>query len=406
MIRIAIVHFALLFILATPAGAAEEDYTLAIGGQQLLPAQDINKYAVSDKKIIQVAQTSDGAQLAVRGISAGFATLTVYLPNNSSRIHSFLVTSQNVKTLERKIKHQLEPFPNVKAEASGGQVALQGFVSTNEQLQAIRELVRSYGPAVVSTVTKGAAGMQPTKMIRMEVIWVQSRQRAGNRIGLRWPSSFGAGGSQVSLQGDFALGANMLKTAPFSLVSDLFPVLDLNTLTGSAKVIRSHTLITENGVKSNSSNGSEIYVRLVSGLGNSKLERIFFGADLAITPTLAPSGDVVTLDVAINVSERDSNGSQDGIPVRLVDKLETTVHVPLGQSMMLSGVKLKAWSQSQSGLPGVCRVPVLNFFFCSRAKELEDAEGLLFITPTVIQASSPENKQRIAEALQKVEQMN
>ena len=404
MKRAAAALLACLCFLFSPASrAGENESTMSVGDQQMIPSQDVEKFAVSDKKVLSVAPTSDGARLAVRALSAGFSTVTVYHGDGTSRIHSFLVTTQNVKKLERSLREQLAKFPNVTVEASGSQVILQGFVGNKDQLQVIKDLARSYGPSVIPIVTVGASGMQPTKMVRLELVWVQVRQRGGSRIGLRWPSSFGGG--QVSVQGDFAGGSSLLKSAPFSLVSDLFPVLDLNALSGAAKILRSHELVTENGIRASTSNGAEIYVRLVSGLGNSKLEKIFFGAELSVTPTLSPQGDVVTMEVSSSVTERDNSSAQDGLPGRIVDKVDTTVHVPLGQSMMLSGVKLKAWSESRSGVPGVCKVPVLNFFFCSRTKEVEDADGLLFITPTVVQATSAENKQRIAKALSQVESL-
>jgi type II secretory pathway component GspD/PulD (secretin) len=49
------------------------------------------------------------------------------------------------------------------------------------------------------------------------------------------------------------------------------------------------------------------------------------------------------------------------------------------------------------------RIPILGYLFRSEEADNEDTENILFITPTVIEHASPENEQRIDDALKRYE---
>ena len=49
------------------------------------------------------------------------------------------------------------------------------------------------------------------------------------------------------------------------------------------------------------------------------------------------------------------------------------------------------------------RIPILGYLFRSEAGDSTETENVLFITPTVIEHTSPENARRIEDALKRYE---
>jgi type II secretory pathway component GspD/PulD (secretin) len=68
---------------------------------------------------------------------------------------------------------------------------------------------------------------------------------------------------------------------------------------------------------------------------------------------------------------------------------------------MLSGFKQSTDSINASGIPGFMRIPILGYLFRSESGATEETENVLFITPTVIEHTSPDNQQRIEDALKR-----
>ncbi|MFI5290391.1 MAG: hypothetical protein ACHQ17_12110, partial [Polyangia bacterium] len=109
---------------------------------------------------------------------------------------------------------------------------------------------------------------------------------------------------------------------------------------------------------------------------------------------------VVTIDA--EQSQLTPIAGQD-VPGRILTQTKTNEHVKLGQSIMLSGFKENTERLNATGIPGLMRIPILGYLFRSEEADNEDTENILFITPTVIEHASPENEQRIDDALKRYE---
>ena len=134
----------------------------------------------------------------------------------------------------------------------------------------------------------------------------------------------------------------------------------------------------------------------------STLQKIPFGVQITVQPRLDPQSGLIVVTIEAEHSELNPVQGQD-VPGRLLTNTKTNVHLKLGQSIMLSGFKETTEQMTGTGIPGLMRIPILGYLFRTEHNASEDTENVLFITPTVIEHTSPENVRRIDEALKRYE---
>ena len=409
-----LVLLGLLVGLARPARADNEEVSLSVGGQKTLPADGVQNYSVSNEKLLKVTVSTDGRTLVAKALKPGTVTLVLIHENKAEpdRTVVFNIFARDPRAVMAELNDILRNYPDVQVRQNGPQIVLQGSVNTAQEEARIKDTERNYAGQVLSLVTVGPAGARRNVMVRLDMHYVQIKKRVSRRLGLHYPasvgtSSAGGGGGGTATPPAFTFTADLLKPAvvqaSYTIVTDLLPWLDVSESAGYVKVDRVDTLVTENGSEANYRDGSELNIKLTGGLAQAKIEKIFFGSELKVTPRLSAANDAVSLELEADLSRSDSAGTQDGIPGKLISHIRTSIHLPIGQSVMMAGVRSRSASRNTQGLPWLNRIPILGYLFGSEAYDSEDAEGVLFITPTLITATSPDNKQRIEEELRTYE---
>jgi pilus assembly protein CpaC len=186
------------------------------------------------------------------------------------------------------------------------------------------------------------------------------------------------------------------------IAENLLPSLDILGIRGWAKINNVVSVITTNGGSATYHTGGEVNVKIAVALGQSTLTRIPFGVQLTVTPRLDPTSGLVVVSIDAEQSQLTPIQGQD-VPGRVLTQTKTNVHVKIGQSIMLSGFKESTESVNASGIPLLMRIPILGYLFRSEAGDSTETENVLFITPTVIEHTSPENARRIEDALKRYE---
>ena len=127
-----------------------------------------------------------------------------------------------------------------------------------------------------------------------------------------------------------------------------------------------------------------------------------FGIGLGFTPIVLSEGRI-SLRMSTEVSELSSSGAFQGasatgvgpngeiivtqgltIPALTVNRAETTVELPSGQSMMIAGLIQSSTRQTLDGVPGVKNIPVLGALFRSRDFLNEESELVIIVTPYLV----------------------
>lgn len=386
----------LLALLAHPgslAAAPAEPRNIAVGDELTYPA--VTEVRIENQQVIGGEPTRDGRGVVLRALKPGSSKVLVRT-SEGARTLDITVSERDPAILKRELDALLKNYPDVEIRVSNADVVLEGSVKSEAELHQIEEIAKRYANVRV-LVSIGPSGAHRNKMVRLDIHYVQIRRRLFRKLGLNFPPSIHGGNvANFFLKSP---GGGMEGVTQYSLINDLLPSLDMNEVNGFVKVQRTDTLLTENGSRATYRDGTEIRVRLGSALGTGSLEEVFFGSSLTITPHLSASSDAVSLEIAADLSHRDDAGQQDGIPGRLVDSIQTSVYVPIGQSLMIAGVQSQSMGRNTSGIPWLNRIPILGYLFGSEQKDAEGVYGVIYITPTLVEQSRPQLQKYIDKAL-------
>lgn len=139
-----------------------------------------------------------------------------------------------------------------------------------------------------------------------------------------------------------------------------------------------------------------------SGVGQSYVQFRDTGIILKVKPRVNPGGLVFMEIQAEQSTPGPSSAAQQfggNVPV---DKktIETEVAVQSGDTVLLGGLIQQNDSQSQAGVPGLMKIPVLGRLFGSSSKDASRKELLVLITPSVIRGGA-EDARELTEEYQK-----
>jgi len=388
-----------LFSLSPPALAETkpEEFTMVVGED--LAFQGMQEFAIENQQILSATISRDGKGVVVRALRTGNSKVLFRLDASGQKIRivDIAVGVRNPKNVVDELDVLLKPFPNLKTQVNRMQVLVEGEVKTEQDLRNVRDILRRYEGQITELISVAPAATQRAVMIRLDFHFVAVRRRFSHRLGLTYPTSI-RGSSLLTLGNEIATGGGLAVTQSAVLPS-LLPTLDITEANGYIRIKRVDTIITENGTKAVYREGSELPVRVSASLGAGSLEKIFYGSELTVAPRLSPLGDVVALEVMAEISQRDNAVTQDGIPGKNLSTVRTSVQIPVGQSMMLAGIDFQSSGATLTGLPWLSRIPILGYLFGSDSKEAESAYSVVYITPTIVEKSSPLAQQQIERAL-------
>ena len=141
--------------------------------------------------------------------------------------------------------------------------------------------------------------------------------------------------------------------------------------------------------------------------GNVTIEFKPYGVNLAFRPVVL-SGGRISLQIKVEVSEQTQNGgftlgggsegalSIAGLNVR---RVENTVEIPSGGSMMIAGLLQETTRQTIDSLPGAGALPVLGQLFRSRDYLSGETELAVIVEPFIVNPTSRDRMQTPADGL-------
>jgi pilus assembly protein CpaC len=142
--------------------------------------------------------------------------------------------------------------------------------------------------------------------------------------------------------------------------------------------------------------------------GKVTLEFKPYGIGLGYTPVVL-SGGRIALKLSTEVSELSSLGafslsngagsSSLTVPGLSVRRVESSVELPSGGSLMIAGLLQQQTKQNIDALPGMTALPVLGSLFRSRDYQNGETELVVIITPYIVDAQNPGRLQTPADGL-------
>lgn len=136
---------------------------------------------------------------------------------------------------------------------------------------------------------------------------------------------------------------------------------------------------------------------LVENNVTSTKEEVEVGVTMTINPTINLEAREVTLRVEPEMSVisrwvEDPANTKSLVPVIQSRKIETTMKLKDGDIMVIGGLMKDTTTNTESGVPGLRRIPVLGWLFKYQSKKEEVIETVIFIKATIIDNPSVKNK--------------
>lgn len=383
----------------TQARVHEEELGLVMGEQRVLDASSIESFSESAKGVIEVKVPRDGKKMVITAVRPGHTSLLLIDRGGGQRSLPITVYARRPETIEREIRDLLRDLSGLELRRVGPRIFIDGIVSSSSYLERVKQVASLYPGQVESLARVDQSVVRPRTNIRFDLTFVEMRSSAGWGAGINWPGQVGATQS-------FDFGWDLtggVPSASYQVVDQALPFLEAAAQAGWVKIRKRATLVTTSGNRASYEAGGEVNVA-VAGSQAAELRTVPYGCKLDVLPQLDPGPGLIDLQVEAEVSDL-SETSQD-VPGRTVSRVSTLVHLGLGQSIVLSGMDAQSESRTKSGIPGLSRIPIFGMLFGVHRKRAEQVDGLIAITPVVIDNLDREGKRKLREALERFEEFD
>jgi pilus assembly protein CpaC len=162
--------------------------------------------------------------------------------------------------------------------------------------------------------------------------------------------------------------------------------------------------VTTSGSEATFENGGEQNFAVATGI-TSSIQAIKFGTNVTVLPRYDMTTKELEVKVAANVSDLTAPGG-GALPGRSTSAINTFVHLKLGQSLVLSGIRTSRQTHGVTGLPGLSQIPVLGLLFGSHSNNEDEVEGAVFIIPSVVDTAPRRSHDIVEAAMKQFEEFN
>ena len=151
---------------------------------------------------------------------------------------------------------------------------------------------------------------------------------------------------------------------------------------GHVRILSNPRITTQNNVQATITQGDQIPIQTVA---NNTVTVTFRDAalQLAVTPQIT-TADTVIMRIEIGNDFADFARHVNGVPPIVTQSASTTVQVRDGATTVIGGIYESARARSARRVPGIHRIPILGWFFRSRAERRRSDELLIFLTPRIV----------------------
>lgn len=311
-----------------------------------------------------------------------------------------------------EVSELLKGVPNLRINKLGTSTVISGEVSDDDA--KLIELVESRYPNLINMSKK--EDVVAEKMIYMQVKIMEVSKSLTEKIGINWSTLGIAGpslgfGVEASRNGATILnsantgdvftkagGANLTSAAGyFGIASEITSTINLSEETGDAVTLAQPRLSARSGGKAEFVAGGEYPMPTTSSEGQVTVEFKQYGIILKIEP-IVDDNDNIMAHVETEVSEIDDSVSVDGIPGIKSRSTKTDISMLEGQTLVIAGLLKEEGSKNNDDVAWLRDLPVLGPLFRSSDFRNDKSELVIFVTPTIHDVNSPENKAALKKA--------
>lgn len=381
---------------------------MLVGESRVFPAPGVARIAVGSGQLL-TAQALDEREVILFANGVGSTTLFVWNAQGRRQRLKVTIAAGDVGRVAREVAAFLAPIRNARVSVVGDKVIVEGEELSDAERDKIAELAKRYPQIVNFTNPLGWE-----QMVQMDVKVVEFPVSALREMGLKWSATGGAAigaiwspltrgdttDRMLNIPGDVPVtGVEGPATATSSLVSasalnlGLTARLNLLQQEGTAAVLAEPQLAARSGFKASFLAGGEFPYSVATVNGANVMFKPY-GIKLDVEPRVGRNG-LVRAVIEAEVSSIDPSVSSASGPALLTRKTRTEFNVRSGETMVLSGLIQRNSSTDIDKVPLLGDIPLLGELFRSRRFQNKETELVVFVTPSVVDAGTPEMRDRV-----------
>jgi pilus assembly protein CpaC len=287
---------------------------------------------------------------------------------------------------------------DVRLTRAGDQFVLVGQRQGSTTLLLIMEdgsqnhLVIDVTDAAGNFAHQGKQTVAEEDNIRLDFYFVQLNRSDNLQVGLGYPQSITMG----TFQAGFDFLTQRFESATAVVQDQALLRLDMAQSGGWAKIMRKAAVITENWQQTTFSGGGEVNIPVTTSMATG-IHAIEYGSVIEVLPRYDSESGRIQISLKADVSDlTEDRGS--GAPGRVTSTLNTVVNLELGQAVVLAGLSSESRMESHGGVPVLSQIPILGWLFGSDRRSNQSFDNVIFIIPTVVDATTRDARERIQKA--------
>ena len=387
-------------LLCAPAFAQDRGaLTLAVGQGSLIHlSQPAATVFVANPEIADI-QIAGPQSIFVFGQSIGRTTLFALDDQGAALLQRDVSVEHDLSQLRRMLASR---FPDTKVTVSSGpgSIMVEGAVETAQQAEAIAATVAGLAGEASRVVNRMTVTAPAQVNLRVRVAEVS--RNIDQRLGFNWRALFNFGDfafgvfTGAGVTGGLTNAGNTFGAIGGSLVTndvDINVLIDALNREGLARTLAEPNLTALSGETASFTAGGEFPIPVAQDGATTTIEFKQFGVILDFTPTVL-SPDRISLRVRPEVSDLTENGAikVEGfdIPALTVRRVDTTVELASGQSLVIGGLLQQGTRDIVEKVPGLGDIPVLGSLFTSTRYQNNETELIVTVTPYVVRPTRPD----------------
>ncbi len=351
-------------------------------------------------KILNNRVIVDGEVILPSDISRIFSVVNQY-PNQATSIVRLSPMAQvkMARYMERAINN-----PEISVKAVNGVFLLEGFANSKSEKDRAFILAQAYLPddvsresdavkltkklvkdKIINLITvKEAPKAPPKKIVQIVVHYVELNKDYQKGFKFQWTPGIGdESGLQFSTG---SRGPSSILSTITGTITNLFPKLNWAKQHGHARVLKSTSLIVQDGEKGVINAVSKIPYSKIGKDGNTGTDFQDVGVKLTITPQiLGERSDSIQLRADFGVSA--ISGETEKGPIISNNLVNTTIVVRSGQSAAVGGLVTSSSSTGYNKLPKNVTNPIITLY-SSKNFVKKQSQFVVFMTPIIKSSAS------------------
>lgn len=393
-----------------------------VGESRVLPAPGVGRIAVGNGRLLTAAAL-DKKEVLLFANETGTSSLFIWNEDGRYQRLKINIVPGDTSRVGREIAAFLTSIPGARASIVGDKVIVEGDRLSDLDLGKLKKLESTYPQLLNFTNPRGY-----DKMVMIDVKVVEFPKSELQEYGLKWtptgggtiaavwlpfrtgrngpyqvniPVSSGQSSLPITNPGEASTTLHRALNSAGALNIGLNMTLNLLAREGKAAVLAEPQLSTRSGKEASFLAGGQIPYVVTSIEGNFVTFKDY-GIKLDIEPYVDRDG-YITADIESEVSSIDTSVSTPAGPGIKSRKTKSTFNVGSGQTIVLSGLLSRDFSNNVDKLPFLGDLPVLGALFRSKRYQNNETELVVFVTPSVIDHKTPELVDKIDKAKERLE---